>query len=983
MQRILLLLLITFTISFAQESGARYLIITHDSFYDDILPLAEWKHKKGMKTKITRLSETGSSSAEIRNYILNAYNTWQTRPEFLLLVGAPNFIPFPYVSGTISDNYYTNMDGDIFNEILPGRLTVHNTTETQTVVNKILLYERTPHMADSLWMTNACLIVNEDGYGNDTVYVNDLRHAKGLMLSHGYRTIDTLFNSLGNNANDVIQSVNNGRAFVLYRGQGVGNWWSPFNVNPDLTNNGPKLPIVLSITCKTIGTSSTPATAERWLLTGTPTQPRGGAGYFATTTIGGGYITFLRSAVCRGFFNALFGEDVRTFGEACEGGRRNVYALYSSQSEYFGFTTIGDPEMNIWTATPCPLIVAHPPLVSVGTTSITVNVIRQHSGTPIANALVCISAKDDTTVYSIDTTDIDGNAIIDLCPQIIGDTLYVTVTGKNLQPYEGSMLTTVSGNFVGYYTSAIDDTVGGNANGQINPNEGINLRLWIKNYGEDPALGVIGVLQTDDIYTTILDSLKFFGNVVAGQICSTGTDGYDFSLALGVPDGHILDFNLLCRDINDTIWVSHFSKTVNAPQIVYNGATITGGAGSLEPGDTANLTVNLRNEGSAAADSITAILRTLSSFIDVIDSVGYYEHILPDSVASNSTDPFIIAVDSNAPIDTSVQFSIILNSTHYIDTLSFSLRIGRKNFYIWNPDATPLPGENMRDILTNLGYLGDYGTSLTTDLGLYQGLFVCLGVYPNNYVINNSSPEAIALVDYLQSQNGRVYLEGGDVWYFDPPSGYDFAPLFGINPSGDGSSDMGPVIGETNTFTQSMNFNYGGENDWMDHIDPTGSGFLVFHDGDNNYNCGVANDAGNYRTVGTSFELGLLTDAAPPSTRAALLDSIMHFFGINTGIQDTRIQTPNISTTLEIYPNPCRGMICIKIRSQTGNRGNNAITIYDSSGRSVRQYTDVAGDQLIIWSGQDELGRDLPGGVYFVRLTSKEIKKTHKVVFLK
>ncbi|MGB7054653.1 MAG: C25 family cysteine peptidase, partial [bacterium] len=126
MKRTLIFLAALCTIVIAQESGARYLIITHDSFYDDILPLAEWKHKKGMKTKITRLSETGSSSAEIRNYILNAYNTWQTRPEFLLLVGAPNFIPFPYVSGTISDNYYTNMDGDIFNEILSGRLTVHN-----------------------------------------------------------------------------------------------------------------------------------------------------------------------------------------------------------------------------------------------------------------------------------------------------------------------------------------------------------------------------------------------------------------------------------------------------------------------------------------------------------------------------------------------------------------------------------------------------------------------------------------------------------------------------------------------------------------------------------------------------------------------------------------------------------------------------------------------------------------------------------------
>jgi hypothetical protein len=982
MQR-LLILLITCAIAIAQDPGARYLIITHDDFYDDILPLANWKHKKGMKTRIARLSETGSSSTDIRDYILNAYNNWQTPPEFLLLVGAPNFIPFPYVSGTISDNYYTNMDGDIFNEILSGRLTVHNMTEAQTVVNKILLYERTPYMADSLWMTNACLIVNEDYYGHDSVYVNDMRHAKRRMLSHGYHTIDTLLNSLGNNANDVIQSVNNGRAFVLYRGQGVSNWWSPFNVNPEQTNNGPKLPIVLSITCKTLGTSSTPATAERWLLTGTPTQPKGGAGYFATTTIGGGFITFLRSAICRGFFNALFVDDVRTFGEACEGGRQNVYALYSSQSEYCGFTTIGDPEMNIWTAYPCSLIVTHPALVPVGSTNITVNVVRQNNGSPIANALVCITAAEDTTVYSIDSTDANGNAVINLYPQVIGDTLYVTVTGKNLQPYEGFMHTTVAGSFVGYHASAIDDTIGGNANGQINPNEVINLRLWVKNYGDDPVLGILGILQTNDMYTTITDSVKSFGNMAAGQICSTGTDGYDFSLALNVPDGHSIDFTLNCRDTSNATWISYFSHTVHAPQLTYDGTTVTSSSGSLEPGDTANIVVSLHNAGSAAADSIAGILRTTSPLVDVLDSLGYYEHIPPDSVASNDANPFIITVDENAPTDTSVQFSIALISTHYVDTLWFSLRIGQKNFYIWNPDSTPTPGENMRDILVNLGYVGDYGTSLAADLGLYQAVFVCAGVFPYNHVIQSTSLEASTLVDYLQNQNGRLYLEGGDVWYFDPPTGYNFAPLFGINPSADGSSDMGPVIGQASTFTQTMSFDYGGENNWMDHIDPTGTGFLIFQDADDNYNCGVANDAGNYRTVGTSFELGLLADAAPPSTRAALLDSIMHFFGISTGVQDTKIQIPPITPALDIYPNPCRGILYIKLQHQDNTAPDNKVTIYDVSGRSVRQYTDLPNNQPVMWSGRDDQGRDLPGGIYFVKLQSDETTYTHKVIFLK
>ena len=105
MKKILIALVIFCATSFAQETGARYLIITHDNYYNYIQPLAQWKHKKGMRTKVVKLSQIGSSASQIKTYITTAYNNWQIPPEFLLLVGAPNYLPFPYVSGTYSDNY--------------------------------------------------------------------------------------------------------------------------------------------------------------------------------------------------------------------------------------------------------------------------------------------------------------------------------------------------------------------------------------------------------------------------------------------------------------------------------------------------------------------------------------------------------------------------------------------------------------------------------------------------------------------------------------------------------------------------------------------------------------------------------------------------------------------------------------------------------------------------------------------------------------
>jgi hypothetical protein len=420
----------------AQEIGTRYLIITHDNFYNSIQPLAEWKHKKGIMTKVVRTSDIGTTAYAIKNYITTAYNTWTITPEYILFVGAPNYIPFGQVSGTYTDNYYTNMDGDIYNEILSGRLTVHSTTEADAVVAKILKYERTPDLTDSTWLVRACLIVNEDYDPGDTLYWDDIEYVADHLVSNNYTYVDTFSAQQGDNANSVIQAANNGRGFVLYRGSATNNWYWPFNVNPSSLTNGNELPIVVSATCFTLGTGSTPATAERWLLTGTSTTLRGAAGYFATTT-GGYHLLHLRSAVTRGFFDAIFVDNVRTFGEASEAGRQRVYSMYpytGGSAEYYGFTTVGDPEMNIWTAVPQSVEVVHPASITTDAESLKVEVSSNEM--PFDSAQVCVVL--DTVVYECGYTALNGSVVL-YFDELVEGIMDITVTGKNVIPYESTI----------------------------------------------------------------------------------------------------------------------------------------------------------------------------------------------------------------------------------------------------------------------------------------------------------------------------------------------------------------------------------------------------------------------------------------------------------------------------------------------------------------------------------------------------------------
>lgn len=233
-----------------------------------------------------------------------------------------------------------------------------------------------------------------------------------------------------------------------------------------------------------------------------------------------------------------------------------------------------------------------------------------------------------------------------------------------------------------------------------------------------------------------------------------------------------------------------------------------------------------------------------------------------------------------------------------------------------------------------------------------------------------------------------MYLEGGDVWYYDVMlGGYDFCPLFGINAVADGSNNMGPVVGQASTFTAGMYFAYGGENSWMDHITSGNqNAFVILRDGNDYYDCGVAYNGGTYRTVGTSFELGLLTDGTPPSTRAALLDSIMHFFSITTGIEEDLARGGVPEIRLKAMPNPFRNVLhihCQVVTDGAGRASNGTLCVYDVTGRLVREFDNIGDDAVIVWNGVDRLGRALPNGVYFLQWTVDDITQTAKTVLLR
>ncbi|MCX7785536.1 MAG: C25 family cysteine peptidase [candidate division WOR-3 bacterium] len=503
MKKVLLLIFTIISFSFALN-GAKYLIITHDNFYNAILPLAQWKHKKGVPTKVVTLSEIGATPtaiSTIKNYIVNAYNTWNPRPEYVLLVGAPNFI---YSENNAYDDYYGNMTGDYLMELPVGRFSCTNVSECSLMVTKTLGYERSPYLTDSLWFRKGTTIVREDNDGgtSDSIYWADVRYCAGLMSNAGYIQIDSFSKNRGHSYIDVESAINDGRTYVLFRGQSVGStWWSPFGVTPSSLVNGFKLPVIISATCYTMSLSGSLYLGERFMRAGSVTNPKGAVGFLGTTQSGSG-IAQCRSAVAKGFFRSIFNDKIYKLGDAFKRAKfiaDSIYPTNWTTVRYREWNLLGDPELNLWTNKPRQLTVLHDTIIYTGLQTYTVTV---KIGTTFLNdALVCLMM-NDSVIYQYGYTNSSGTVSFSIDPPTPG-TMSVTVTAVNCIPYEKNVTVQLGGNVHDVGILAILEPTG-----TIGSGTSVYPKVLIKNYGTYtdtfPVTFKIGSVYTQTINQVVL-----------------------------------------------------------------------------------------------------------------------------------------------------------------------------------------------------------------------------------------------------------------------------------------------------------------------------------------------------------------------------------------------------------------------------------------------------------------------------------------------
>jgi len=886
-----------------------------------------WRLEQGIRTGVLTTTDVGgNTTTAIENYVNNAYNTWTIPPVAVLLLGdygtSGNTVVSPiWDSYCVSDNIYADTDNDDMPEVVFARMTAQNATHLETMITKFINYETSPptdlafykNPVTALgWQTERWFQLCSEivgGYwknvmGKTPVRINAIYSGTpGTVWSSNVNTptIVSYFGPSGlgyipatpaelggwsgGTAAMVNAAINAGAFALQHRDHGGETGWgepaySSSNIDGLTNNSGNRLPWIFSINCLTGKYNySSEVFAEKFHRYRYSNQNAGALGITAASEVS---YSFVNDAYVWGMMDNLWPNFMPAYGTTpasrdvlpAFGNAAGKYFLQQSswpynpgdkEVTYHLFHHHGDAFTTVYANVPQYLTVVHNSTLLSGAATFTV--------TANAGSFIGLTANGEI----IGTATGTGSPVaISITPQNPGTVVKVVVTKQDYFRYSANVdVIPPTGPYVTYSASVLHDT-GGNNNGQADYGENITLDMTLQNMGSSTASGVVATLSTADAYVTITDNTQSYGNIAAGA-SSTQNNAFAFTVANNAPDGHVVSFTVTVTGTADLTWESYFTVTLHAPVLGYDSYTISDPAGNnngkLDPGETIGLQITIENTGSSQANSVVGALVCSDPYITINTNNLSYGNLAGGNTAQQS---FSVTASASTPAGHQANFTINLSAALGVTgSGSFSTVIGQIPVVIIDLDENNSSGPAMQTAIQNNGVAVSYMTSFPADLNLYASAFVCLGIYSNNHVL--TSTEGTTLAAYLNN-GGRLYMEGGDTWYYDAQTAVH--PMFNIDGTADGTSDLTNQLGQAGTLTAGMTFGYSGENSWIDHIDPMSPAYWIFKNQSPVYGTGVAYNAGTYKTIGTSHEFGGLTNGSYPSTKDELMKQYLDFFGV-------------------------------------------------------------------------------------------------------
>ena len=288
-----------------QRMDAQYelMVVLPERYRAAIQPLVLWKRQRGLAVSICNYGKVNGgqmvkSPSTLKQYIQTRYEASSSRLRYVLLVGGREDIP-PLTRTGISDlkTGVPNSDSDVaygqlpgpdgredhVNEVYVGRFSVRGIPELESMVKKVITYERDLNVSDT-WLSNGLSIASNQGQDAGDNDETDREHSRLIrqhMLSGGYQQVDTLFDLPRSlvKPQEVFETINSGVGVITYIGHGDVRYWqtSGFTVGhiEQQLRNTRAWPFIFDVACLNGKMAEGPCFAEVFARASRDGEPTG------------------------------------------------------------------------------------------------------------------------------------------------------------------------------------------------------------------------------------------------------------------------------------------------------------------------------------------------------------------------------------------------------------------------------------------------------------------------------------------------------------------------------------------------------------------------------------------------------------------------------------------------------------------------------------------------------------------------------------
>lgn len=366
------------------------------------------------------------------------------------------------------------------------------------------------------------------------------------------------------------------------------------------------------------------------------------------------------------------------------------------------------------------------------------------------------------------------------------------------------------------------------------------------------------------------------------------------------------------------------------------------------PGQIESLYINLKNYGYGAGHSVRAGLSSINPYgFVLIDTVRYRE--IPPETLKYAPEPFVVYISPFCPLPYISKFLLNIYSENYLFTDTISVLIGESGF---SDDMESGTGLWTTGGLNNLWHISNR-RYFSQSHSWYCGNDTS-GKYVNNMNCY------IQTIPFMIQKNSLLKFYR---WFQVPIYGSDGIYIIVMHNS---LADTLDFIGTGGALKQRPI-----QSDWFCEK------YLL-----DDYSAGDS----------IQIRISFVSDNDGKTGEGFYIDDVVVEY--NTDIEEFNMKPAVQNLKLEIQPNPFKNSLTIKFQipnlkshiTKENVDQDFSLKIYDVTGRLVYNFSQLTkndGSSMVVWSGEDNTGRRLAAGIYFVQLEVESYKRIEKVIFLK